>query len=174
MKALNTHAWRRDIMGVLEYFAIPERDMNEVQQSTSFRGPPEHVWTYLTNIEGKGFQPPTIVTVANILRGMSRPDQDLTMAILTELIQTGLGVEGQLQAPYTHMVSIAETARTQEVAIQNLSRRFNESLANPSTATATTLESMIERLEARTVVPEKEKKDVEDRLEKQKNRVESL
>jgi len=104
--------------------------------------------------------------IANILRGRSRPDQDLTMAILTELIQTGLGVEGQLQALYTHMVSVAQTAREQEVTIHNLSRRLNESLANPSTPTTTSLASTVEQLEARTVILGKEKKDVEAKLEK--------
>jgi len=43
-----------ETLGVLECVAIPERYMNEIQQSTSFQRPPEHVWTYITNIEGKG------------------------------------------------------------------------------------------------------------------------
>jgi len=102
--------------------------------------------------------------IADILRGMSRPNQDVTMAILTELIQTGLGVEGQLQALYTHMVSVADTARGHEVAIQNQSQRFNESLSNPTTATATSLTSMVARLEAQTVVLEKEKKELMAKL----------
>jgi len=169
MNVLNTHSWKRDIMGVLDCIAIPERDMAPLQQSISFRGPPEHIWTYLTNSDEreKRFSTPSVVMIANILRGMSHPDQDLTMVILMYLIQTGLGLEGQLRALYAHMMSMSETARNQEVAIENLSRRFNEDLSNPSTATATSLQSMV-TMEAQTVALEKEKKDVEDRFEKYK------
>jgi len=69
------------------------------------------------------------------------------------------------------MVSMAETARAQEAALQNLSQRFNESLSDPTTATVTSLKSMVARLEAQTVAIEKEKKDVEDMLEKQKKSI---
>jgi len=65
---------------------------------------------------------------------------------------------------------MAETARNQEIVIQNLNRRFNESLTNPSTASDTALAPKIERLEARTVTLQFEKKAEEDRLAKlQKN-----
>jgi len=112
----------RDIMGVMECIAVPVGDMASFQQSISFRGPPEHVWTYLTNLEETRFQTPSVVMIANILGGMSRPDQDLTMVILIQLIQTGLELEGQLRALYAHMVSMSETAQTQEWTIQNLSQ----------------------------------------------------
>jgi len=53
-------------MGVVECFALPETDMTGVQRSTSFRGPPEHVWTYIIDVEEFGFQPPMIVMIAII------------------------------------------------------------------------------------------------------------
>jgi chromosome segregation ATPase len=171
MNVLNTHTWKRDIMGVLECIAIPERNMTPLQQSISFRGPPEHIWTYLIDSDDKerGFSTPSVIMITNILRGMSRPDQDLTMVILTYLVQTGLGLEGQLRALYAHMVSMSEISRNQEVAIENLSRRFNEDLSNPGIATTTSLQSMITRLEAQTVALEKGKREAEERFERYKN-----
>jgi len=55
------------------------------------------------------------------------------------------------------MMSMSETAQNQEVAIENLSRRFNESLTNPSTATVTSLTSMVAQLEAQTGTLEKKR-----------------
>jgi len=66
---------------------------------------------------------------------------------------------------------MSETAQTQERTIQNLSQRFNENLSNPTTATVTSLTSMVVLLEAQTVALEKEKRIVEDRLEKQKESI---
>jgi len=79
------------------------------------------------------------------------------MAILTELIQTGLGVEGQLQALYTHMVSIAQKGgKIQREPCQSQHR------TNHNTRT----------VEARTVVLEKEKKDLLARLERKRKALE--
>jgi len=141
--------------------------MTEIQQSTSFRGPPERVWTYVTNVEGWRFQPPTIVMIANILREMSRPDQDVTMVILTELIQSELGVEGQLRALYAHVVSMAQTAREHESAISNLSQRFNKSLVNPSTEPTPSLATTVARLEALIDVLKIEKKEMIAKIDRQ-------
>jgi len=94
--------------------------MSLVVKSTSFRGPPEQIWTYLINVEDYGFRPPTLVMVANLLRGMCRPDQDQTMALITELVQTGLHTQELLRVVYTHMVSMAETMNSQRIAGGNL------------------------------------------------------
>jgi len=58
--------------------------------------PPEHIWTYLVNVEDYGFQPPTLVMVTNLL---SYPDQDQSMAVFT-----GLYGQELLRMRYAHMV----------------------------------------------------------------------
>ena len=88
LKIQTTHVWRRDDRGMV--FCVETQEMNLIERSTSFRGPPENLWTYLVNVEEHGFRPPTLVMIANLIRGMCHPDQDQTMALLTELIQTGL------------------------------------------------------------------------------------
>jgi len=74
-----THVWRRDDRGVVS--CVETQEMSLTKRSTSFRGPPEHLWSYLVDSEFYGFQPPTLVMVANVIRGrgMCRPDQDQTM-----------------------------------------------------------------------------------------------
>jgi len=81
--------------------------MSPIERSTSFRGPPENIWTYLVNVEDYGFRPPTLVMMTNLMRGMCRPDQDQTMALITELVQTGLYTQELLGMIYKHMVSIS-------------------------------------------------------------------
>jgi len=44
-----------------------------------------------------GFNVPSIATISNILRGNSRPDMDQDMVVLTEMVQTGLYMEGMLR-----------------------------------------------------------------------------
>jgi len=77
LKVTTTHVWQRDNLGVIS--CVETQEMSQVERSTSFRGSTEHIWTYLVNVEDYGFRPPTLVMVANILRRMCYPDQDLTM-----------------------------------------------------------------------------------------------
>jgi len=94
--------------------------MSLVERSTSFRGPPENIWTYLVNVEDYGFRPPTLVMVANLMRGMCRPDQDQTMSLITELVQTGLYTQELLVVVYKHMVSMTEVVNSQRIIADNV------------------------------------------------------
>jgi len=69
------------------------------------------------------------------------------------------------------MIRLRNRRRSSQITTNSsLSRRSNENLTNPSTASNTALAPIVERLEARTVTLEIEKKAVEDRLAKlQKN-----
>jgi len=113
-----THVWQRDDRGVVS--CVETQEMSVTERSTSFRGPPEHIWSYLVNSEGYGFQPPTLVMVVNVIRRMCRPDQDQTMAVLTEMIQTGLYTQELLNVVYKHMVSMAEVMNSQRITADNV------------------------------------------------------
>jgi len=121
-----THVWRRDSRGVVS--CVEMQEMSPVERSTSFRGPPEHIWTYLVNVEDYDFQPPTLVMVVNLLRGMCYPDQDKSMAVLSEMVQTRLYTQELLRVVYKHMVSMAQTLRDQLIAVDDdrLSKAHNE------------------------------------------------
>jgi chromosome segregation ATPase len=58
--------------------------------------------------------------IANLIRGMCRPDQDQTMALLTELVQTGLYTQELLIVVYKHMVSMAEVMNNQLITADNV------------------------------------------------------
>jgi len=57
--------------------------------------------------------------VANLLKGMCYPDQDQSMAVLIEVIQTGLDTQELLRIVYKHMVSMGQTLRDQLIAVDN-------------------------------------------------------
>jgi len=118
LKIQSTHVWRRDDRGVVS--CVETREMSLIEQSTSFRGPPENLWTYLVNVEEHGFRPPTLIMVANLIRGMCRPDRDQAMALLTELIQTGLYTQELLNVVYRHMVSMADVMNSQRITADNV------------------------------------------------------
>jgi len=116
LKVTTIHVWRRDSRCVVS--CVETQDMSQVERSTSFRGPPEHIWTYSVK--------PTLVMVANLLRGMCYLDQDQSMAVLTEMVQAGLYSQELLRVVYTHMVSMARTIREQLTVVDN----FNEIAEN--------------------------------------------
>jgi len=84
------HVWKRDEEGSLQCVIVPKDAVTREEYATSFVGQPENIWTYVVEEDRGGFHVPSIAAIASILRGKSRPDMDQDMAVLTELIQTGL------------------------------------------------------------------------------------
>jgi len=66
-----------------------------------------------------GFNVPSIATIAKILRGKSRPDMDQDMAVLTEMVQTGLYMKELLRILYEEFV-------TSEQSIDRVEDRNNK------------------------------------------------
>jgi len=84
LRVHTSHVWRRDDRCVVS--CVEMQDMSP--------------WNDPHHLEDSGFQPPTLVMVANLLRGMCHPDQDQTMAVLSEMIQTGLYTQELLRVVY--------------------------------------------------------------------------
>jgi len=106
---------------VVSCVEMQERDMSLVERFTSFRGPP---------------------TLVMVVRGMCYSDQDQSMAVLSEMVQTGLYTQELLRVLYTHMVPMARTIREHLTAIDN----FN------AIAESAVLQATIVRLETHTVI----------------------
>jgi len=95
-------------MGVLECVAIPEAELTEIQQS--FIGPPEHVWTYVTNVP----------TTDNCNDCQHFKGNESAGSGLNHGHPHRISVKGQLRALYAHMVTMTQTAHGHESAIGNL------------------------------------------------------
>jgi len=89
-RARYMYVWRRNYEGSLRSFKIPTEEVTMDEYASSFVGHPKSIYSFVIERGSRGFNVPSIATIANILRGKSRPDIDQDMAALTEMVQTGL------------------------------------------------------------------------------------
>jgi hypothetical protein len=104
------HVWRRNYEGSLQCVKIPRESVTRNEYSSSFVGHPESIWSFVVEGDRGGFRVPSITTIANMLRGKSRLDMDQDMAILTEMVQTGM----YIQEMVCYTVNLRVTVRTLE------------------------------------------------------------
>jgi len=106
------HVWRRDYEGSLQCVKIPRESVTSDEYASSFVGHPESIWSFVVEGDRGGFIVPSITTIANMLRGRSRPDIDQDMAVLTEMVQTGLYIQETARLLYREFMRTLQKFQT--------------------------------------------------------------